>query len=118
MATKRIRIELNASAKGTLECVGWKTYTCLGRAEAPYKRDVTVKGEHNVDKFPTRRSREFDIDLDWVIVMDGNKGYWIHEGDTERGSSAGCINLESPGAKAVYDWVDGPTRITVSAPWL
>ncbi|WP_038020010.1 L,D-transpeptidase [Synechococcus sp. PCC 7335] len=118
MSTKRIKISLGSNAKGTLECVGFEEFSCLGKKDAPYKTDVTVKGEVGVDKFSTRRSSEFQVDLNWVIVMDGNKGYWIHEGDVGRRSSAGCINLIAEDAKKVYGWVDGRTRITITAPWL
>jgi hypothetical protein len=116
--TKRIKIALDSQGKGTLECVGLGTFSCLGKANAPYKTDVTVTGKIDVDKFPVRRSIEYNVDLNWVTVMDGNKGYWIHEGDITRRSSAGCVNLASEDAKTVYDWIDGTTRITITAPWL
>jgi hypothetical protein len=116
--TKRIKIALDSQGKGSLECVGLGTFSCLGRADAPYKTDVTVTGKIDVDKFPVRRSIEYNVDLNWVTIMDGNKGYWIHEGDIARRSSAGCVNLESEDAKTVYDWIDGATRITIAAPWL
>ena len=84
----------------------------------PTRTDVTVQGQVNVDKFPRRLSTEYQVVLEWVVIMDGNRGFWIHAGDTTRDSSAGCINLHAHDAKAVYDWIDGRTRITVSAPWL
>ena len=118
MTTKRIVIKFDGSSNGTLECEGYKSFPCLGRANTSYKTDVTVKGILNEDKFPIRYSVEYKVDLNWVIIMDGNKGYWIHEGDTGRDASAGCINLSSGDAKKVYDWVDGRTRIVIFAPWL
>jgi hypothetical protein len=116
--TKRIQISLNSEGRGKLECLGLGEFDCLGKKDAPYKTDVTVTGNIGVDKFPIRRSVEFNVDLNWVIIMDGNRGFWIHEGDVSRRSSAGCVNLVSEDAKKVYDWVDGRTRITITAPWL
>jgi L,D-transpeptidase catalytic domain len=118
VTTKRIQISLNSEGRGQLECVGFGVFNCLGKKDAPYKTDVTVTGTVDVDKFPIRLSVEFNVDLNWVIVMDGNRGFWIHEGDISRRSSAGCVNLVSEDAKKVYDWVDGRTRITITAPWL
>ena len=117
MPTQRIQISLASDSTGILNCVGFRSFPCLGKANAPYVRDATITGIVGVDKFPVRRSIFCDCDLNWVLIMDGTQGFWIHEGVIDRPTSAGCINLTASDAEAVYNWVAGRTRITIDAPW-
>ena len=116
--TKRIIIALGANGEGTLECVGLGTYQCLGNPSMDYPSDVTVTGVEGTDKFQERFSNEFQVTMKWAVLLGWERGLFIHEGADNLvengGVSAGCIHLASPNAEAVYNWVDGRTRITTT----
>ena len=124
-ATKRINIRFAANGDGDLECVGFNTFECLGRANADcrYPADLTVTGEIGVDKFLTKFSNEFQVEMPHAILIWGQRGIYIHEwpGSARRAVygdvTAGCIHLNPSDALAVYDWIDGRTRITTEYPW-
>ena len=53
----------------------------------------------------------------WAILVDGDRGMYIHLGAVDGSGSAGCIHLAGDDAETVYDWVDGRTRIEISYKW-
>jgi lipoprotein-anchoring transpeptidase ErfK/SrfK len=59
--------------------------------------------------------------MHFAILIMGDRGIYIHEGDdtiaTNGGESAGCIHLAPGNAEAFWNWVSGPTRITIDYPW-
>lgn len=116
--TKRIKIDLDAKGDGTLECVGYKTFPCQGRPGVTYHKDVTLQTS---DKELLHHSHEFaGVDMPYALRVYSERGIYIHEWQfcsSAGGTSAGCIHLCSPTAKLVYDWIDGPTRITIEYPW-
>lgn len=118
--TKNVSISFEPNGEGTLS-FGRRTVACLGSPQVSYVKDLTVKGEMDVDKFRTKFSNEYQVDMDFAILIIGQRGIYIHEGpDTiaeNGGVSAGCIHLGPGNAKAFWDWVDGPTRIQISYPW-
>jgi hypothetical protein len=124
-ATKRIKIRFAANGDGDLECVGFSTFECLGRSNADcrYPVDLTVRGEIGVDKFLTKFSNEFQVDMPHAILIWGQRGIYIHEwpGRARRAvygqMTAGCIHLSPSDALSVYDWINGPTRVTIEYPW-
>ncbi|NZD53599.1 L,D-transpeptidase [Rhizobium leguminosarum] len=115
VAVKRAKIRLEATGKGTLSYAG-KSVPCLGKANFPYAKDLTVQGSIDVDKFKEKYSNEWSAWMYWAVLIMGDRGVYIHEGAVE-GTSAGCIHLAAPTAKEFYDWVDGPTRIEISYAW-
>ena len=115
VAVKRAKIQLDATGKGTLNYAG-RSVPCLGKQDFPYVKDLTVKGEIDVDKFKQKFSNEFSVWMYWAVLIMGSRGVYIHEGAVE-GTSAGCIHLAAPTAKEFYDWIDGPTRIEIAYSW-
>ena len=109
---KRINIILGANGIGTIECVGLGTFECGGNATITYPRDITINPS---DKKGTHRSREFNVDMPYAILMWGQRGIYIHEWG-RLGGSMGCIQVLPGAAKQVYDFVSEPTRILISQP--
>ena len=70
---------------------------------------------------PTKYSNEFQVWMDFAVLIIGQQGIYIHEGPAtikdNGGPSAGCVHLAAPHAKEFYDWVVGPTRVTLTYPW-
>lgn len=112
---KSAKINLKPDGTGTLSYAN-KTVPCLGKAGYSYKLDITNQGTEGSEKFKEKFSNEFQVTMYWAVLIDGERGVYIHEGATT-GTSAGCIHLAVPEAKKFYDWVDQPTRITISVPW-
>lgn len=120
LLAKRAAISFGPNGEGTLS-YGGTSVPCLGNTTVKYTKDLTVRGELNVDKFRRRFSNEFGVWMEFAILIMGARGIYIHEGpDTlagNGGESAGCIHLGSGNAERFWNWVDGPTRITIEYPW-
>lgn len=119
-AKKRVSISFSPNGEG------WLTYgnirrPCLGRPDFRYARDLTVQGTIGTDKFRRKFSNEFQVWMDFAVLIMGQRGVYIHEGPDNiadnGGPSAGCIHLSSPNAEAFYQWIDEPTRILIDFPW-
>ena len=114
---QRASIQFRANAEGTLTYDG-KSVPCLGKPALKYPTDLTVQTS---DKYERKFSNEFQVWMNWAVLIWGQRGIYIHEGpatlDTNGGPSAGCIHLAPPTAKEFYDWITGPTRITIAYPW-
>lgn len=115
---KRISIRFQAKGEGTLTADG-RTYACLGQPGRQYPGDLTVTPS---DKSLEHWSDEFQVLMRYCVLIWGQRGIYIHEGPNNLadnvGPSAGCIHLGKGDAKAVYDWIDERTRITIEYPWL
>ncbi len=127
MAIKVIKIGFQKNGDGTLQCVGGSNFKCLGQVGRKYPNDLTVQGKEGVDKWPTKYSNEFRVEMPWAVLIWGQVGIYIHGWPGEAtvaaygGDSNGCIHLRSDDtrddAKSVYQWVDGSTRIVIDYPW-
>lgn len=127
MSTKRIKIKFEANGDGTLECVGGSTFKCLGKKDLNYPVDLTVQSVVGTDKFENKFSNEFQVNMPWAVLIWGQRGIYIHGWEGEAtvasygGDTNGCIHLQSDNpandAKAVYNWIDGRTRITIEYAW-
>ncbi|MGU3543369.1 L,D-transpeptidase [Methylobacterium sp. A52T] len=120
LAAKRVSISFGPNGEGTFSYDG-KTIPCLGRSNLKYAKDLTVTGAIDRDKFRKKYSNEFNVWMEFAILIMGDRGIYIHEGDdtiaTNGGESAGCIHLAPGNAEAFWNWVSGPTRITIDYPW-
>lgn len=115
-ATQRIDIQFDQGGDGRLSC-GAGTFLCQGRRGVRYPRDLTIT---TADKHGTHWSNEFQVWMNYSILIWGQRGIYIHEWPycrTASGPSAGCIHLCPGDAAAVYNWIVGRTRITISYPW-
>lgn len=124
---KTIRITYRDDGTGTLTCVGragQSEFPCGAQAGRKYPKDVTLQAKEGVqgqcadcDKFRLWRSAEFNnAEMPWAIKIWGQVGIFIHEWPTLAGSS-GCVHLLPGDAQAVYEWVDGRTRVLTTYPW-
>lgn len=114
--TQQINIQFEPNGNGTLSC-GARSYPCLGRPGTRYPQDLTIT---TGDKHGTHFSEEFQVWMQYSILIWGQRGIYIHEWDfcrASEGSSAGCIHLCPGAAETVYNWISGRTRITISYPW-
>lgn len=120
ITTLNAQVAFANSGEGTLS-FGGTTFACLGRPGFKYTNDLTVKGEVDKDKFRRKYSNEFQVWMDFAILIMGQKGIYIHEGpdnlEDNGGPSAGCIHLAPGNAEEFYNWVSGRTRIQISYPW-
>jgi hypothetical protein len=116
-ATQRVRISFSANGEGTLAYNNLNR-PCLGRTNLAYVRDLTV---NLADKYRRRFSNEFQVWMDYAVLIDGTRGIYIHEGPatiaTNGGESAGCIHLAAPHAAEFFHWITGRTRIEIDYPW-
>lgn len=116
---KRIEIVFRENGEGTLNCDGLGKFPCLGQPGRGYPKDLTVGP---ADRELNHKSREFGVDMPFAIKIWGQKGIFIHEfpdslKDNGGVPSAGCIHLGAGNAKKVFEWIDRPTRVTISYPW-
>lgn len=116
--SQRIEITFGANGEGTMNCHGLGNFRCLGQPGRGYPRDLMVQA---TDKHGTHHSAEFGVDMPFSILIWGQRGIYIHEFPctlaTNGGPSAGCIHLCPGDAAKVYNWVAGPTRITIQYSW-
>lgn len=117
MPVQLARIAFNANGEGTITFNG-NSYPCLGNPGIKYPVDLTV---NTTDKYRTKFSQEFQVTMEFAILIWGQRGIYIHYGDdtiaANGGVSAGCIHVEEPQIESFYNWITGPTRITISYPW-
>lgn len=135
MATykKRMRITFNALGEGPLECVGYRTFRCLGKKGMSYPNDVWInptrrgakENPHYSNAYscaPNNDSRGRCI-MKYSILVVPAWGVFIHEWPGPAtyagngGPSHGCIHLEHGDAELVYNWVDEPTHLIITYPW-
>lgn len=120
LATLRASIAFQASGEGTLTFDG-NSFPCLGKPGLAYPVDLTVRGIVGTDKFLSRYSSEFGVQMPFAVLIWGARGIFIHEGPDNLkdndGPSQGCIHLAPGHAQTFYDWVSGPTRILITRPW-
>ncbi len=119
--TKRAKITFQANGEGQL-IYGNKNIGCLGSPTVKYTQDLTIQGIVGTDKFLRKFSDEYQVWMEFAVLIMGQRGIYIHEGAPtleENGGepSAGCIHLGEGDAKDFYDWVTGRTRILISYPW-
>jgi hypothetical protein len=117
VTTQRIEIAFQANGDGTMNCHGLGTFPCEGRPGLKYPTDLTVTA---ADKELLHHSIEFNCDMPYAIRIWGQRGIYIHEWGYCRasdGPSEGCIHLCRPNAATVFNWITGPTRITITYPW-
>jgi hypothetical protein len=116
-ATLRVQIAFRANGEGTLSYNGLSR-PCLGKSSLAYPRDVTIG---TGDKYLRRFSNEYQVWMDYAVLLWGQRGIFIHQGAatiaTNGGESAGCIHLAAPHAQEFFTWITGRTRIEVSYPW-
>jgi hypothetical protein len=119
-AVRQAAVAFTSSGEGHLT-FGTVTTPCLGNPTVAYTRDLTVQGQIGVDKFLRKFSNEFQVWMDFAILIMGQRGIYIHEGpatiEENGGPSAGCIHVAPGRAKEFYDFVAGPTRILITYPW-
>lgn len=116
-ATSRVQIAFRANGEGTLSYNGLSR-PCLGKSNLAYPRDVTIG---TGDKYLRRFSNEYQVWMNYAVLLWGQRGIFIHQGAAtiaaNGGESAGCIHLAAPHAQEFYNWIAGRTRIEVSYPW-
>jgi len=117
---RRAEVSFRANGEGTVAYDG-RVAPCLGLPGLRYAQDLTVTGTVGVDKFESKYSSEFGVQMAWAVLLMGARGIYMHEGPADlvanAGPTAGCIHLEPTDARTFYDWVTGPTRILISYPW-
>jgi len=116
-ATQVAQIAFGANGEGTITFNG-VTRPCLGKTGLAYPRDLTI---NTSDKYRRRFSNEFQVWMDFAVLIWGQRGIFIHQGAstlaTNGGETAGCIHIASPHAEEFYNWITGRTRITIAYPW-
>jgi lipoprotein-anchoring transpeptidase ErfK/SrfK len=113
-----IKIEFASNGEGTISFNN-KSYPCLGQKERNYPKDITILPS---DKKLRHYSQEFKVWLDYAILIWGQVGIYIHWGadnitDNGGAGSAGCIHVEKPQIKELYNWITERTRIIIDHPW-
>jgi aquaporin Z len=117
ITTKRIEISFDASGDGVISCKGLGDFDCQGLNGVTYPQDITVQ---TTDKEIKHWSTEFQVWMPFAIRIWPQRGIYIHEWGfcrVAQGQSAGCIHVCPGNAEKIYNWVDGPTRITIKYPW-
>ena len=122
VATKRVKIVFGANGEGTLSYEG-QSFPCLGSTQVAYAKDLTVTATLDKDKFLQKFSEQYKVWMEYSILIMGMRGIYIHEyPDTLESNggveTAGCIHLGPDNAEKFWNWVDGPTRITIEYPWI
>jgi lipoprotein-anchoring transpeptidase ErfK/SrfK len=129
---KRMKIDLTATGEGTLECVGFKSFRCVGKKGMSYPKHIYVnpasRGAKENPHFSAKYScapyddrfgrcvMKHSIQLIWqwgVYIHEWVPGASISTG----GPSHGCIHLDTGNAEEVYNWVDQPVDVRFSYPW-
>lgn len=133
MTTKRMNIHFNDLGEGTLECVGYQTFRCLGQKGLKYPPETTINPAKPGIKQNPHYSRTYGCPpynnnlgqciMPYSILIWGQKGVYIHEWPNPAtyagngGPTHGCIHLDRGNAHLVYAWVDRPTRLLIDYPW-
>ena len=130
---KTMRLVFNNLGEGNLECVGYKTFRCLGKKGMTYPNHVWInparrgakENPHYSNAYscaPNDDSRGRCI-MKYSILVVPAWGVFIHEWPGPAtyagngGPSHGCIHLETGDAELVYNWVDEPTHLIINYPW-
>jgi hypothetical protein len=118
--TLRISIKLGPNAEGSLTYNG-RTIPCLGKSAMPYPKDVSNTAKEGDNKFRSKFSSEYGVQMHWAILLGWERGLFIHQGAstlaTNGGETKGCIHIAEPEAERLWHWVAQSTRITVQTPW-
>lgn len=132
---KRINIVFDKLGQGSLECVGFNTFRCLGKKGLRYPRDLTIDPEKKGAKKHPYFSQEYVCNypgigevrvpcrMNYSVLIWGQRGIYIHEWPGKAtyaangGPTAGCIHVEQGDAKEIYDWVDDKTRVVIDYDW-
>lgn len=129
---KRMKIELTTTGEGTLECVGFNAFRCVGKAGMNYPRTVYLNPALRGTKQNPHYSAKYSCDpysdplgrciMKYSILLVPRWGVYIHEwvpgaSITAGGRSHGCIHLDTGNAEKVYNWVDAPVLLSVNYPW-
>lgn len=128
-----MKIEFSRTGEGTLECVGYDTFRCVGKAGVSYPKSVYInpnlKGQKENPHYSNKYScapyndakgrciMKYSIQVVWqwgVFIHEWIPGASIASG----GESHGCIHLDTGNAERVYNWVDSVVRLTINYPWL
>lgn len=133
MAKKLIKIQFNDLGEGSLECVGFNIFRCLGQKGLRYPTDITVAPSISGTKESPHYSRQYSCPpnnnalgqciMPYSILIWGQQGVYIHEWPTPAtyagngGPTHGCIHVDRGNAHLVYAWVDRPTRLLINYPW-
>lgn len=115
--TLNANIAFFGSGEGTISFNG-KNYPCLGNPTVKYPTDLTVT---TGDKYPKKYSNEYQVWMEFAILIWGQRGIYIHLGaDTIASNgdvSAGCIHVGDGHIQEFYNWITGNTRIQIRYPW-
>jgi hypothetical protein len=128
---KRINVVLTHSGEGTLACVGYETFRCVGKSGLSYPHRVFINPNLRGMKQNPHYSNAYSCDDDdaqgrcimrFSILVWPKYGVFIHEWSpgasiSEGGRSHGCIHLDTGNAANVYNWVDIPTWLHINYPW-
>ena len=118
MTTRQINIVLTASGEGTITCEALGDFPCLGNAETLYPANVVNGGGEGEEKFPELYSNELDANIHQAILLGWEYGLFIHAGadniKENGGPTGGNIQVAQENAKKLYDWLDSPTKISIS----
>jgi hypothetical protein len=133
MPKKVMKITFDTQGEGTLECVGFNAFRCLGKKGLRYPKDSTIDpsrpGTKQNPHFSTRYScppndnSAGQCTMPYAVLIWGEYGVYVHEWPNDAtlqgngGPTHGCIHLEKGKAELVYAWVDRPTRLLISYPW-
>ncbi len=123
MATQLMKISLGSDGLGTLE-FGGRSVLCGGKPDYKYPRDLTINTSDKEISHTSRlgvtpstqeryRSRDGRAVMPFSLRLDGTNGIFIHEWPVLPGSH-GCIHLLPDDAEAVYNWVQGRTRVLIT----
>lgn len=116
-ATLTVKIDFTASGEGIISFKG-KSFPCLGNNTIKYPKDLTIQVS---DKYLRKYSKEYDVWMDYAILIWGQRGIYVHYGsDTvvnNGGVSAGCIHVEKNQIVELFNWIAESTRFQISYPW-
>ena len=118
MTTRQISIALTTTGAGTITCEGLGDFPCLGNSETLYPASVVNNGVEGEEKFPALYSNELDTNIEQAILLGWEHGLFIHAGadnaEENGGPTGGNIQVADDNAKQIYDWMNGPTSISIS----
>ena len=107
---KRMKIDFRENGEGTLECVGAKSFRCLGKPGLQYPEDSTIdpaKRDTKVRQYYSKRyscppndNEQGQCSMPYALLLWGRYGIYIHEWPNpatisgNNGPTHGCIHLE------------------------
>jgi hypothetical protein len=123
--TQVATIAFEEDGKGTLK-FGNREVPCLGMPKINYPKEHVVNAivgkqwkTPKADKYRKWVSTQYGhrVDMPWSVRLMDKRKIFIHEFPVGV-PSHGCIHLAPGDAKEFYDWVDAPTLIRISYPWI